>query len=201
MAFFNEVFPPRISKGASGGPRFFNSKAYSSSGQRITNREAKYPLHEYSISHPPKTQEEFNELRNFFYVVGGDADAFLFKDWTDFIATRVNSNLSLIDGNKYQLNRIYTYGPRTFVRPIYRPTAGAVVWRNRGGSWAQAGASIDAASGVAEISGHAGGDSYVWEGQFHVPVAFKDHSAIWKVMGGPWMITEWEGIELEEVRQ
>ena len=75
MAFFEELFPPRISRDAEGGPRFINSKAYSASGQRITNREAKYPLHEYTIAHPPRSQEDFEALRAFFYVVGGDADA------------------------------------------------------------------------------------------------------------------------------
>lgn len=67
MAFFEELFPPRISREAEGGPRFINSKAYSASGQRITNREAKYPLHEYTIAHPPRKQEDFEALRAFFY--------------------------------------------------------------------------------------------------------------------------------------
>lgn len=200
MAFFEELFPPRISRDAQGGPRFITSKAYSAAGQRITNREATYPLHEYSIAHPPRSQEDFEALRAFFYVVGGDADAFRFKDWSDFRATRQNSNLTLIAGAVFQLNRLYTFGTRTFVRPIYKPMTGVVVWRNRAGAWSQAVAAVDTTTGKATVTGHAAGDVYVWEGMFHVPVAFKDPAAMWKVLGGPKMITEWSGIELEEVR-
>lgn len=200
MAFFEELFPERISKDAVGGPRFFTSKAYATSGQRITNRDAAMPLHEYSISHPPRTQEHFEELRAFFYVVGGDADAFRFKDWSDYIATRSNSNLSLISGDQFQLNRLYTFGSRTFIRPISKPVDGVIVFRNRGGAISQALAVVDSTTGKATVSGHQAGDAYVWEGYFHVPVAFKDPAAMWKVLGGPWMISQWEGIELEEER-
>ena len=200
MAFFEELFPARISLDAEGGPRFITSKAYASAGQRITNREATYPLHEYSIAHPPRTQEDFEALRAFLYVVGGDADAFRFKDWSDFQATRLNSSLTLVAGSVFQLNRLYTFGARTFVRPIYKPMAGAIVWRNRSGAWSQAVAAVDTTTGKATITGHASGDTYVWEGMFHVPVAFKDSSAMWKILGGPKLITEWSSIELEEVR-
>ncbi|GGH62122.1 hypothetical protein GCM10010975_26500 [Comamonas phosphati] len=200
MAFFEELFPAKISRDAEGGPRFITSKAYATAGQRITNREATYPLHEYSIAHPPRTQEDFEALRAFFYVVGGDADAFRFKDWSDFVATRQNTNLTLIAGAVFQLNRLYTFGARTFVRPIYKPMAGVVVWRNRAGAWSQATAAVDTTTGKATVTGHAGGDTYAWEGMFHVPVAFKDPAAMWKVLGGPKLITEWAGIQLEEVR-
>jgi hypothetical protein len=56
---------------------------------------------------------------------------------------------------------------------------------------------------IAARGGHCrppAGDSYRWMGTFHVPVAFKDPSAVWKVLGGTKLITEWSGIELEEVR-
>ncbi|WP_417283751.1 DUF2460 domain-containing protein [Comamonas sp.] len=200
MAFFEELFPARISQDAEGGPRFITSKAYSAAGQRIANREATYPLHEYSIAHPPRSQEDFEALRAFFYVVGGDADAFRFKDWSDFRATQENSNLTRIAGDQFQLNRLYIFGTRTFVRPISKPMNGVIVWRNHGGVWSQASAVVNTATGRVTVSGHSDGDIYVWEGMFHVPVAFKDPSAVWKVLGGPRMITEWAGIELEEVR-
>ena len=55
-------------------------------------------------------------------------------------------------------------------------------------------------TGRVVIADHLAGDSYRWMGTFHVPVAFKDPSAVWKVLGGTKLITEWSGIELEEVR-
>jgi hypothetical protein len=108
--------------------------------------------------------------------------------------------LTLIEGNVYQLNRTYAFGSRVFVRPIFKPVPGVVVWRNRAGAWAQASAVVDVATGRAAISDHASGDTYAWSGEFHVPVAFKDPAAVWRFLGGPEMFTEWTGIELEEVR-
>ena len=202
MAFFEELFPPRISRDAEGGPRFINSKAYSASGQRITNREAKYPLHEYTIAHPPRSQEDFEALRAFFYVVGGDADAFRFKDWSDFRATDANTTLTAVAGvaNTWQLCRTYVFGSRMFVRPIYKPAAGCKVQRMRAGVPSMLAVVPNTTTGHVVIADHLAGDSYRWMGTFHVPVAFKDPSAVWKVLGGNKLITEWSGIELEEIR-
>lgn len=202
MAFFESVFPESISRDAEGGPRFINSKAYSAAGQRITNREATYPLHEYRIAHPPATQKEFEALRSFFYVVGGDADAFRFKDWSDFRATDANTTLTAVTGvaNTWQLCRTYAFGSRMFVRPIYKLAAGCKVLRMRGGVTSTLGVVPDVNTGRAVITDHVTGDSYRWMGEFHVPVAFKDPAAMWHVLGGPQLITEWTGIELEEVR-
>lgn len=202
MAFFEELFPPRISREAEGGPRFINSKAYSASGQRITNREATYPLHEYTIAHPPKRQEDFEALRAFFYVVGGDADAFRFKDWSDFLATDANTTLTAVAGvaNTWQLCRTYAFGSRMFVRPIAKPAKGCKVQRMRAGVPSMLAVVPDISTGRVVIADHLADDSYRWTGTFHVPVAFKDPAAVWKVLGGPKLITEWSGIELEEIR-
>lgn len=203
MAFFEALFPERISINAEGGPRFLNSKAYMQGGQRITNRETTHPLHQYSVAVPARRSEDFTELRAFFYVVGGDADGFRFKDWTDFLATQANSNLTLISGSVYQLNRLYTYGSRTYVRPIYKPVTPIQVFRTRGGVTTEitpASASIDYTTGRVTISGHVAGDTYRWAGEFHVPVAFRDPSAMWRLLGSANDLVEWPNIELEEIR-
>lgn len=202
MAFFEQLFPERISAGCEGGPRFLTSKAYGASGQRVTNREATYPLHEYRISHVPKIQKDFEELRSFFYVVGGDADAFRFKDPADHRATIANTTATAVAGtaNTWQLCRAYTFGTRQFVRPIYKLTAGCKVVRVRAGAETVLAATPDVNTGRVEITGHQSGDQYRWTGEFHVPVAFKDPSAMWHRIGGPHGITEWADIELEEVR-
>lgn len=200
MAFFESRFPEQISANAQGGPRFVNSKAFMPGGQRITNRLSTYPLHEYSIAQPCRSGDEFETLRAFFYVVGGDADAFRFKDWTDYKAMASNSSLTLISGSIYQLNRIYVFGSRTFVRPIYKPNSGVVVTRTRSGVTSTATATVDTTTGQATITGHVDGDTYTWAGTFDVPVAFKDPAAVWQFIGTPRMLTEWTGIDLEEVR-
>lgn len=200
MAFFEALFPPRISANAVGGPRFITEKAYSASGRRSTNRLAAWPLHEYAIEHPVRTAVDFEELRAFFYVVGGDADAFRFKDWADYQLTDANSRLSLVSGTTWQLERVYTFGSRTFARPISKPVAGVVVNRLRSGVRTATAAVLDTTTGLCTISDHVSGDTYSAVGEFHVPVAFKDPAASWVVLGTSSGLTEWPGIDLEEVR-
>jgi uncharacterized protein (TIGR02217 family) len=202
MAFFEAQFPPDISRDMEGGPRFLTSKAYMAGGQRITNRMAAYPLHDFSLSQPPRTGALFEQLRAFFWVVGGDADAFRFKDWSDYIATQANTSATLITPGVYQLNRIYIFGARTFTRPIYKPVTGALVFRTRAvvvtditGTTA-----VDNATGQITVTGHTAGDTYTWAGQFDIPAAFKDPGAMFRVLGGQQMLTEWSGIGIEEVR-
>lgn len=185
-----------------GGPRFLTDKESMVGGQRISNRLAQYPLQEYSLAHPIKSGEEFEDLRAFFYVVGGDADGFRFKDWSDFEATQQNSSTTLISPGVYQLNRKYVFGPRTFTRPIYKPVSGVQVYRTRSGVVTNitGTTTVVLTTGQITVTGDAPGDVYTWSGEFDVPVAFRDPSAAFQVLGGPRMLTEWPSIEIEEIR-
>ena len=202
MAFFEQQFPPRISTGMSGGPRFLTDKAFTAGGQRTTNRRSQYPLHEYSLSQPIRDGALFTELRAFFYVVGGDADGFRFKDWSDYQSTQANASATLITGSVYQLNKLYTFGSRTFTRPIYKPVAGAQVFRTRAAVVTDitGTTAVDLTTGRATVTGHTSGDTYAWAGQFDVPAAFRDPAAVFQVLGGSRMLTEWPSIEIEEIR-
>lgn len=202
MAFFEQQFPPEISANMTGGPRFLTSKAFMAGGQRITNRLSQYPLREYSLAHPVQQGSQFDQLRAFFYVVGGDADGFRFKDWSDYRVVAAQSSATLISGAVYQLNKTYTFGARTFTRPIYKPVSGAQIFRTRSGSTSNitGTSAMDATTGRVTVTGHVVGDVYTWSGQFDVPVAFKDPGAVFRVIGGSSMLTEWPSIEIEEIR-
>ncbi len=206
MAFFEQLFPEEISSDMVTTPRFRNAKAYMASGQRVVNAQALMPLHDFTISHPIRTSADFEELRAFFYVVGADRDGFRLKDWSDYKATFSRSSLTLVAGETsvYQMNRLYTFGSRTFVRPIFKPVAGVLIQRNRGGTLTDATADclVATTTGLVTVNtGHAPGDVYTWQGEFHIPVAFKDPSAAWRVIGTSSMLTEWQSIELEETRE
>lgn len=200
MAFFEELFPPRYSANAQAVPRFINEKAYTASGRRSTNRLAELPLYDYIIDHPVREAQDFEELRSFFWVVGGDADGFRFKDWSDYLLTPENSRLAPVSGATWQVQRVYKFGSRSCYRPIFKPVEGVVVTRIRGGTPSIVETAVDSTSGLCEISGHIDGDTYTSEGQFHVPVAFKDPKAVWRFLGGSRGLTEWAGIDLEEFR-
>lgn len=202
MAFFEELFPPDISSNMVGGPMFMNSKAYTQSGHRHTNRLAQYPLHTFTLAHPPQFADQFDRLRAFFWVVGGDADAFRFKDWSDYRCTQAQGLTTLVSANVYQLHKAYTYGARTSVRPITKPVAGARIYRTRTGVVTDitAASTLDTTTGRVTVVDHLAGDTYGWAGEFHIPAAFKDPAAAFRVIGTSAMITEWPSLEVEEVR-
>lgn len=202
MAFFEQQFPPQISANFSGGPSFLTDKAFTAGGQRNTNRRSQYPLHRYSLNAPVREGVLFDLLRAFFYVVGGDADGFRFKDWSDYQVAAERSSVTLLSGAEYQLNKTYPFGARTFTRPIYKPVSGAQILRTRGGITTNitGTSTVDLTTGRVTVTSHVALDVYTWSGHFDVPVAFVDPAAVFQVLGGPRMLTEWPSIEIEEIR-
>jgi uncharacterized protein (TIGR02217 family) len=202
MAFHEYLFPPRISANMQAGPRFMVDSAFTLGGQRYTNLRDPYPLHEYRINHPVRSGAEFEELRAFFWVVNG-RDAFRFKDWSDYLLNSGNSSLELITGSTYQITRKYVSPGRTALRPIYKPVAGIKVFRNRAGVITDitSTSTITTTNGRVVLTGHTSGDTYYCTGEFHVPGAFTDPEAVFNVLGGSSMLTEWADFGVREVRE
>lgn len=208
MAFYEGRFPEDVSAGMTTRPKVQTVKAKSNNGRRWVNRTSLYPLHEFTMNQPVLGGEEFEELRSFWWCVEGDFDGFRVKDWSDYRATLTTSSLTLVTGTTWQLNRVYTSGSgptlRTKVRRIQKPVAGAHVYRTRSGVTTDITAtdltSLDATTGLAVIANHVNGDTYAWVGEFDVPCAFVDPAAVFRLIGGPTMLTEWTGIVLEEIR-
>lgn len=202
MAFYEQLFPPCISANMQAGPGYLADQAWSLSGQRAFNLYDPLPQREYSLSVPVRAGQDFEELVAFFLAVRG-LDPFLFKDWSDYLGTLTNTSATLIAGAKYQLNRIYAAPGRTVTRPIYKPSAGIKVWRTRSGSTTDitATSTISTTLGTVDVTGHSSGDTYTWTGEFYVPVCFSDPKAVWDVIGGSNMLTEWADISLRESRE
>lgn len=209
MAFFEQQFDPRLSYGARGGPVWSTSTAKSSSGRRAANRNWSAPLHRYNVGHAVKTNDDFETVRAFFYVVSGAYDGFRFKDWSDFECTRDNSALRLVSGTTWQLQRKYTVGSRTYLRDIQKPctTPAPVVWRLRSGVWSTvtlAGSPfpLDYTNGRVGITGHQAGDTYAWVGEFDVPVAFAADEMEAEIVdaGAGEYLVQWPQIVVEEIR-
>ena len=201
MAFFDDRMPERLSFGARGGPMFSTEVNKTTGGQRYANGNWLYPLHLFDVSQGVKTQTDFEEIRAFFWVVNGRRDAFRFKDWSDYRA--VSQPLVLIGGSDYQLLRRYSHGSRTFDRPIYKPVATPTVYRTRVGVTTAISPTIDLTTGEVTVSGHLGGDTYTWTGEFDVPVAFVNdqlESIIVNRNPQEGFLIEWPSIQLEEIR-
>ena len=203
MDFFDYRLDTRYSLGAKGGPAFSTETNKTVGGQFFANRNWLMPLHMFDISESIRTKADFETLRALFYNVYGQYSAFRFKHFDDFECSASNSSLTLITGAIYQLNRIYVLGSRTFVRPILKPCASpaVVVTRNRSGVFSTATATIDYTTGRATITGHAGGDTYTWAGQFDVPVGFTtDRMEAITTKNNAGLLIEWPSIVLEERR-
>lgn len=201
MAFFEQRFPEGISEGAMGGPVWSTGVGMVQSGRRVTNRNWSMPLHRYDVSHALKKGSSRETLKAFFYVTAGRADGFRYKDWNDYEVTQSTGSLSLISGSDYQMNRVYTAFARTFTRTIQKPVTGTVtVYRTRAAVTSVISPTINYTTGIVTVSGHVGGDTYSWAGQFDVPVAFANDEAMFRVIATGEMKSAWPQIALEEIR-
>src|ERR1700736_2243069 len=126
MSFFECEFPREIAFMASGGPAFSTSVNEGFSGGEQRNRNWSKTRGAWTIDLQFKTQAFFDAVQAFFLVVGGQADAFRFKDQKDFKAT--GQTIGADDGVTvaFQLVRNYVSGARTYVRAITKPIMASV---------------------------------------------------------------------------
>lgn len=206
MAFLESRLDTRIERGASGGPsNRGRTKVYTASGKLRQTFGWSAPLHQWDVSHGLRSAADLESLRAMWYVVNFTPyEGFRFRDWSDYIATQVNSALVFITGSTWQLQRVYTYASISFARDIKKPVASPapVVYRNRAGSVSNASASVDATTGIATIPGHLAGDTYTWDGQFDVPVTFADEQWVQQIeaLSGNGALAMMPTISLEEIR-
>lgn len=175
--FLEARLSTKITAGATGGPRVLGrQKAYLPNGRMVQNFVAAVPLHEFDVSHGLRAKADFQTVLDIFYVVMFTPySGFRFRWEADCLATQANSRLTFLTGATYQLQRVHTFGGATVLRDIKKPvSATVIVYRTRSAVVSVATASIDYTTGIATISGHAGGDTYTWEGQFDLPVTFID---------------------------
>jgi uncharacterized protein (TIGR02217 family) len=123
---FDEIqFPPSISFGATGGPRFSTDVLILSSGYEARNQNWAAARAQYDISTGIKTKADMDAVIAFFYARAGRARGFRYKDWKDFQA-RAQPLLSL-GANHYQLAKSYSSGAQTYLRTIAKPVSATVV--------------------------------------------------------------------------
>lgn len=203
MAFLEQRLDPRIERGATGGPtndgRMFVRTPNRT--RQVFTQQA--PLHRYEVGHGLRDQAGLDALLSLWYVVHFTPyEGFRFRDWSDYRATQANSTLTLISGSTWQLHRVYTFASIQFLRTIRKPVAGVAIWRTRAGLVSAASASVDTATGIATISGHAAGDTYTWSGEFDVPVTFTSNE--WtqqlEAMNGQGALASMPMIQLEEIQ-
>lgn len=185
---FHEIqFPPSISQGAVGGPRFSTSIIGLSSGDEHRNINWSKRRGEWDVAYGLRTQEQIEALLDFFHARFGKAYGFRFKDWSDYRVPRwrnfpgdmfampvwLTTNGTT---NSFQLTKTYTDSGGTFTRLIQKPVAGQVFLLNNGAQMVSPGDfTVDTTTGIVTISAAIAattGHQIAGACEFDVPVRF-----------------------------
>jgi uncharacterized protein (TIGR02217 family) len=183
MAVLEARIATGVRRGSSGGPATKRNKVYDAAG-RLKGQQflRTKPLHKYRFDFGTKLLDDADAIRNFFYVVmfsDPPYEGFRVRDWNDYQLDQSKSSLTLITGAIYQINRVYTAGPASVLRPVYRTEAGTeTIYRTRSGVVTVASAVVDPNTAQATISGHASGDTYTCDANFDIAVTFSDDEAL-----------------------
>jgi uncharacterized protein (TIGR02217 family) len=190
-----------ITKGARSTVQFQRTKTYTKGGKLKQHFDWSTAKHALDLSYRLRPKADYDELRDFFYVVmAGAYEGFRARDWSNYQLTQENSSLSLISGSDYQINRLHSVGAVQYLHPIKKPIESVDIIRNRSGVITVASATVDYETGIATISGHVGGDTYSAEGEFDLPVTFVSDDWVSNLevsTDNLWMNPE--AIKLEEV--
>jgi uncharacterized protein (TIGR02217 family) len=162
---FQEVqFPPFISQGAVGGPRFSTSIQTLSSGYEHRNINWSRRRGEWDVSTGLKTQKQIEALLDFFHARNGKAFGFRYKDWSDYRLPRwyaVPGDLFpfpvffTTNGTvaTFQLVKVYGDAGGAYVRLIQKPVAGSYAFFNNGAPMEEGtDFTIDITTGIVTLS-------------------------------------------------
>lgn len=178
LAFLEETLSDYVAMGMHSKPTVpGRTMLYGPTGRLSQNYTAAQPIHRFEVSHGIKTVLDFQEILDLWYIVHfeGPYSGFRALDWRDYELTQDNSRLTATATlGVFQINRAHRYRSREFLRPIYKPRAGIVVWRTRSAVLSVATATVDTTTGLATITGDTAGDTYTCEGLFDNPVTFSD---------------------------
>jgi len=201
MAFIETPrFPDRIAMGAQGGPVFSTTVVTAASGRQFTDAAWQYPLHRWDVSQGLNDPTRYAELRAFFLAVAqGRANAWRFKDWTDYAATASDGRAIAIAGSTttFQLVKRYTSGSSTLDRLISKPvsTGFAILVSGSPPTY-----SLNATTGIVTIAAAPAASAITWSGEFDVPCAFDTDALNGRAVGrnGQGLVMEWGEIPIVE---
>lgn len=206
---FHEVlFPTGISYGSGGGPKFKTTVFEADSGYEQRNIDWTMTRAEYDVSQGIKTQDQMDELTNFFYARWGRAYGFRFKDWNDY---QIKQQLIGIgDGTTTSFQVIKTYisaqtesgETHTYTRDITKLNWSTVAGVTVGVSLKVEGTdyTVDYTTGIITFVSAPPADAQVKIGaaEFHVPVRFDTDQL--NTTHEFWNTQSWSSIPLVEVR-
>lgn len=208
MSFHDVLFPPEISYGSAGGPKFKTTIFTADSGYEQRNIDWSSTRAEYDVSHGVKSQAQMDELTAFFYARRGRAYGFRFKDFNDY---RIKQQvIGIGDGVKTDFQIVKTYTDtnpetgetHTFTRKLTKIAWDTVAGVTMGAAVQQQGVdyTVDHNTGVMTFAVPPLNTAQIKIGvaEYHVPVRFDtDHLDATHEF---WNRQTWSSIPLIEVR-
>lgn len=216
MPFREVQFPPRISRGAVGGPGFSTDVVTVRSGDEKRNANWSVMRHSWEVSYAVKTESDFKQVRAFFLSVGGKRDGFRFKDWADYQASIAEGVVQGITTTRFQLQKRYVSGDAalagspsgddvvTTLRTIAKPLAVGFVLKD-GATTLNPGAhyTIDPFSGIVTTTSSRTAANLTWSGEFDVPARFDTDELRATIVDrnqAKGLLLTWNSIPIVEIR-
>ncbi len=179
-----ETFPRCPTYGFKQRPQYFTKITGRAGGSERRDRKWQEPLHWYEGAPLGNARSrDMERVRDFFHAMGGDHQAFRFKDWADFKSCGVTETPTPADqpfvalgGSAYQLVKQYrarsTGGPVT-VRTICLPKGDTIRVQNQSGvEQASSTWNINEDTGVLTTLGGFSGTPGAWGGEFYARCRF-----------------------------
>lgn len=175
MIYVDVPFPRRIALQARFEPEWQTTIARSIGGFELPNIDWEDELLRAEVTLTLRPVSEYVELRSHFSMARGKAKAWPLRDPLDCQATAATGRLinpttgALPAGNgSFQLSVLYGSGSEAYYSRVTRPVSPITVLRN--GSPITP--TIDYTTGLVAITGHSGGDTYAWTGEFVKPCRY-----------------------------
>lgn len=170
-----------IEIGCKARPRYKTDVITTDGGYEWRNSRRRYPLFEFEFDIEPGDPNDdpayyagevatLEAFINLFHVAGGQAEAFRFRHWSDYVGT--DEPIGTGDGvtRDFQLFRVYQRGALTRSRKITRPAAGTVTAKKAGVTTA---VTVDYDTGIITFAvAPALGAAITASFEFDIPVRF-----------------------------
>lgn len=161
MTFRAIRLPERYALGAQGGPVFSTVIAAQESGDESREGTVDQGLGRWTVGYEGKNEDVANEFRDFFSIVNGRLDTWMFWDALDYTCAADESYLDPADDDSppsiWQMCKARTFGGLTYLQKIILPRAGTITV-NGGGSY-----TVDSTTGLLTRNSGANPTTFVCE--------------------------------------
>ena len=162
------IFPEEIGFNSRGGPRYRTKITSLSAGRDKRDQRWAQPLEEWDVAYGVKSEEDLEDLVDFFHARRAMARAFKFKH--PYRNTVLATTMSWITSKTFQIVKVYGSGTNALTRTIRCPHTDLVI--RRGGNPITSGWTVDYSTGIVTFTNAPGNPQPTAECTFFFPMRF-----------------------------